>query len=501
MKRKIFLPDSIVHVLLFVGVFGGFIYLSTLNVIRGPSSADDAWIALSAKNIAAGLGYSTSISSTESVLFDPHISTGPTLVLPVALQIYIFGPTVWIPGAVQLFIFNVQLGIFAAIVARYVGWRASLNYIAVLLIFITLASANNWYFGALLGEPVAFAFLLMGTALLAVEIKGRVVLAAICFSLAFLTKQISGFAVAGIVFSWIIVSIYEHTSLLTILRRLTILILVGLSLPITFEAIKLATLGFEGYLVSTKKILDSVSSQTLSLGNVGDRWTRFLSIVHQSYMPLALVVGLAIGSAFLFLLFRYRIPKMNAVLRFAAFAWVGSAVYFGYIILFSNLWTRYLWIGIAIALAAVAAPLLLLEIRGRFTVIFLLLVGIISSGFYSQLQALYTYISTSTVYQERSTVIQILNDHPEVPYASQYWSSIYDVVYLREFEGKWAFGPGVNSLRGKEFIAIVNHVFTDKNSPFFVEVSGTCKLLTHGAKRLEAYYCDAHFWASYPSHI
>lgn len=497
MVKKILYFDSI-SLLLFVVVLIVFLWLSTLNVLRGPSSADDAWIALSAKNITVGNGYSTSVSSSEFVHYDPFISTGPTLVLPVALLIKMFGPLSWIPGTVQLLMFIFQLGAFVAILVCRAGWPSTLAYISAVMLFLLTASANNWYFGALLGEPVALGFLLVGTAFLAVEKTGRAVsAAAICFSLAFLTKQIAAIAVVGIVLSWIVLSIYARKSLFTIIRQFTLLVLVGLSLPLTFEVIKLSTLGFDGYLSLLKKTADSVSSHGYRLGNVIDRWNMFLNIIDQFYIPLALATWLAIGSVVLFVLFVNRYRECYEATRLFIFICAGSIVYLGYILCLSTLRPRYFWIGITIALAAPTIPLLFVGIKWRFAGIFLLLACTISLGLYRPLLELHGHLITSTVAKERSTVVQILNDQPAMPYAAQHWSSIYDVVYLRDLEGRWVFGPDVNDLRGRDFIGIINHPFTDKSSPFFINVNATCELLTPDAKRIKAYYCGSNFWESY----
>jgi len=68
-----------------------FVWLSFPVAVRGLSSADDTFLALAAKTVASGSGYGIPISSGHLVLFAPEISTGATLILPVALFIRIFG--------------------------------------------------------------------------------------------------------------------------------------------------------------------------------------------------------------------------------------------------------------------------------------------------------------------------------------------------------------------------------------------------------------------------
>jgi hypothetical protein len=463
----------------FAIVFALLLSLGIANVLRGPSSADDAWIALTAKNIAVGKGYTTSSSSSKTVQFDPFISTGPSLVLPTALAIYIFGSLVWIPGAVQLFVFVIQLAAVTFLFAKRVSWAPALMFISVLTLLLILISLNNWFFGALLGEPVAFGFICLGVSLLAsyTGLCGTIS-AGLCFSFAFLTKQISLFSVAGIFCAWLAIKIYERSDILSIIKHFLDLVLGCLSIPLAFEAVKLFTLGFEGYQHVIESTLNFAITQESSLLKLSVRWGSVLDIVFQSYMRPALAATIVLVSAVCLMSFINRDSVI--VKRVAAFAWGGTIMHFAYITLLSqNIWPRHLWIGIAIAMVAVSASLLATSRKQRTIFLSLTLTLLLIFSFSRPIFALLEQIDTSTIASERAQVVNFLNDNPNVPYAAQDWSSIYDIVYLRRNEGNWRFGASIHDLQGASFIAVINNSFTEKNSYFFRSVNTNCKPLMH----------------------
>jgi hypothetical protein len=69
-----------------------------------------------AKNVATGLGYSTTASSnTRFVLtrYDPVAGAGPTIVLPAALLVAVFGNTNWVPGIAAILLWTLlMLGVY-----------------------------------------------------------------------------------------------------------------------------------------------------------------------------------------------------------------------------------------------------------------------------------------------------------------------------------------------------------------------------------------------------
>jgi len=475
--------------------------LSIANMLRGPSSADDAWIALAAKNISTGKGYATSLSGSELIQFDPFISTGPTLVLPTALAIYVFGNAAWVPGAVQFCVFVALFALATLLFIKRSGWPNALLYVSVLLLSLMAASVNNWYFGALLGEPVAFGFIFLGLAILAANKERWSALAAgFCFSLAALTKQISIFPVIGIVCAWLAVVIYESSDRQLNIVKVFFAFLLGFLCPVVvFEGVKIIALGVGEYGRVIQSALDA-AIKTDGGFNFNNRSDVFLDILFQSYASPALAVIVIIALLFFLNLLNYGGVGRNVLVakRVAAFAGAGATTHFVYILLASsNIWPRYLWIGIALSFVAILASLLAVSNKQR-NVLYVTLFMIIALGGYRPIYELQKQLVSDRVASERADVVSILDANQKVPYAAQYWSSIYDVVYLRRDEGDWGFGRAMQGLYGNKFIAIINNTHTDKTSTFFRSVEATCNPMKHYSN-FELFECGQSFWLDYQS--
>jgi len=494
MEKKI---DTALCTTALFGVIVFFLWIAVPVVRSGLSHADDAFFAILAKNVATGKGYGYQKSSNEFRLLDPYVnSTGPALVLPIALLIKIFGPLDQLPGAAALVIFILQLIVAAIVIWRRFGWTPTFGFFFAILLLLVLASSNNWYFGSFFGETVAFGFVLIGMALLALARGDRaVVAAALCFSLSVSTKQISLFAVAGIVMAWLIVSIYERKDRTPIFRQLVILILVGSSLPILFEVWKVFALGVAGYKQMFKANWDITAIHAIGNGGRGTRLTTFITTL-RTYLPWQLIIGLALLSALL-LAFSKRTRNRGDeyVGRFALFAWAGAAVYLAYILLVSTLWSRYFWVGIGVILTAISIPILTVPSKVRVLINIMVVLVVVGFGLYRQPLPVREW--NRSVPAERATVMNLLNENPDVPYAAQTGSSLNDILYLRGNQGTWACEPDLGkNLGNRDFIALVNDIFTDKRLKFFKTVVSTCKPLIEQS-RISAYRCGDQFWAKY----
>ena len=497
MDRKV---DGIFCAAALLAVIVVLLWISLPVVGWGLSHADDALLAHGAKSIAVGKGYGWARSNDHFSLFDPALSTGPTLILPIAFLIWLFGTIDQLPGGATLAIFMGQLAITAFVLSRRFGWVPTWGFLATVLWLLMLASARNWYFGVFIGETVAYGFLLIGISSLAISKGNRGIAAAgFCFALAFMTKQICVFAVAGVICAWLVANVVDREERGLLLRRVTILVLVGASLPLAFEAVKLVILGLTGYQDLWRHTVEVSASQAIGNVNKAGRLTTFIKVLNQTYMPVSFLIGLAIASATLFALTRRSQPTGHeGVRRFAIFAGTSAAVYLVYILTVSLLWQRYFWIGVALLLTSISAPLLALGSRLRMAMIVVVVAGSMGLGLHRDMFLVRDFISKSKAPVERASVVKILDEHPKLPYAAQGWSSIFDVLYLRHEEGTWAYEPYLLNLRNQGFIALINDAYTLKNGPFFKAVVTQCEPLTPQG-RLTAYRCDDRFWAQYPA--
>lgn len=484
-------------ILLSIGL-GVLIVLSAFNLMRGPSSADDAWIALSAKNLATGKGYSTSLSSREYLSFDPYISTGPVLVLPASLVIHVVGPLDWVPGAVQLAIFLAQIAVLAFLLGDKVDRKAIVSYIALLLICLSVVSARNWYFGALLGEPVAFGFVLIASVMLIKAQSARnVIIAGVMLSLALLSKQISLFAIIGVVAGWLVLRMVVDGKYWEPVSRSLPFLLFGVSLlPISYELWRLVHLGVEGYRQLLLRQQSATVSHAIGAGDFSERLRSFELIFENSYVPLSVAFCVLIISLGVLVRGQGLREFSRPIGRLYVILGVGALAHLIYILCFSTLWTRYAWIGVSMGCAAVLLPICLMKDTRQVCAGVLLMVIALSLG-WNRLDELYLHVRAGDVAGERARVTNILDANAAVPYTAQYWSSIYDVVYRRRDEGVWAFGDGVENLRNQEVFAVINRPFTDTTSVFYLAVKRGCATLTPGASSIELYRCAREFWDYY----
>jgi hypothetical protein len=410
----------------------------------------------------------------------------------------------WLPALFTTMIFGCQLLVAAGVLWRGFGFTQAAGFVIVMMTLLMLASPSNWYFGAFLGETPAFGFLLIGMAILAVSRTGAMIAtAALCLSLAVLTKLIALFAAVGIVGAWVLVSVYERKPMSQIIWGLGLFFAAGSILPLMYELVQLATLGWSGYIANWKGITPDIAALAVGSGETSDRLAAFVKAFGTRYAsPLVVVCLVAASSlASLFLGDARKVEHVQAV-RFALLAWGGVAVYFTYILLVSTWevpwWPRYFWIGVAVGCCGIAAPALVLGARARMLTAVSIILSIAIFGWYKPLYQLRQWMDASTAPQERASIVQLLDSNPSLPFAADSWNALYDIVFLRKNEGQWVWGSDVERLRGRPFVGITN-VFTNKGGAFFKAVTDSCELLTPGARLVSAYRCSNGFWNAYHS--
>jgi len=80
--------------------------------------------------------------------------------------------------------------------------------------------------------------------------------------------------------------------------------------------------------------------------------------------------------------------------------------------------------------------------------------------------------------------------------ASEYWTSLYDVVYVMREDREWVQDRSIEKLRGRPFIAIIHERFTDKTSHFYRKVTTLCAPEPPRLDIHHLYVCDDSFVTS-----
>jgi hypothetical protein len=489
-KMKNCRTDLTLSALLFILLLVLFVLASaSLALNMGLSSADDGFFASVAKSLTMGQ-YGLPISSAEVSLFDPSIGSGPVLIGIGALATLIFGPQDFL-GLVTLAVFLLQLALVVVLLNRQFSWASVLGFGFASLFLLMLAGKNNWYFGTFMGEAPAFGFVILGAVLLSSgEKRAWQILGGISFALAYLTKQISLFAIAGIIPAWLLYQSRNDENSKTFVKLA--LVISAIAVPVLiFEAIKLILLGLGAYLDLWSRVLHE--TEHMAIGHGGDRLGKFLATLSASYGPVWIISTIIIIFATPLVWRRYKYGKSKAAML-PLMLWSGGLTYAIYIGVLSTMWPRYFWIGIALLAFACGLTVLYLAPRARWVAISTLSL-VFGYHVYTAFDGLLKSSNSGRVCEERSKVLFELSKYPSVPLAGRSWHSFYDLIYLMPLGRTWVTESDLGAIQNQDFMAVLNAAFGDKGK-FFNAVSTGCESMLIG-NRYSLYSCKHKFWAIY----
>jgi hypothetical protein len=344
-------------------VITGFLYLVYGYVFsNGLCCADDAFIAVAAKNLALGDGYATSVLSSGGEglrLFDPALSTGPTLVLPASAIIRVFGSTPWAPGLATALVTTALLTLITLVLGRWLGLVRTLWYLAVMLTLMYTLTAGarfaHWY--ELLGEVPAAMLTILAVALIVWRPTRRryVAWCFLALGLAFMTKTLALLGVVPVVI-WLLVPLVRSRGRNG--RQWTDLAVgaAAFSVPVLlFEAWKISSLGIDAYLVSLRDFGSFLSNTGgAHSGSVWGRVVANSAVLGDNYGfgPLTLLlVLLALGA----------VAHVCADARARTFSRLllgCGATYLAYFVFLSTGNPRYALIGLLLLAASAACVVL-----------------------------------------------------------------------------------------------------------------------------------------------
>ena len=174
---------------------------------------DDSWIAVAAKNLATGHGYTS--STVDIVKFDPGVTTGPTLVLPAAALIKVFGNQYWVPSLTCWLATVIGMAGVWFSIRRFYKDTANAGFVFlgtfIVMVAYSCGGGSDWgsrlyFWHRLVGEVVAGLLIYVGLAtatLSLVRASPKSLLNAssgLCLAAACLCKAISTFALVGLSF-------------------------------------------------------------------------------------------------------------------------------------------------------------------------------------------------------------------------------------------------------------------------------------------------------------
>jgi len=462
---------------------------------RGLCCADDAFFATVSKNLAWGYGYTATLDSAIRP-FDPNITTGPTLVLPVSGAIRLFGNQVWVPGVVHIAIWTMLL--FAAWWSLgAIGSRGRAAIVTAIFPPVAYAVSayhlEQWY--AMLGEVPAALAILVAVALWAVDPSSsrRALVAGLLCALAVLAKLLAALYVATFLGAAIAVALagrHEPTRR----GRATGLLLIGFVIPLlAFETWKFVSLGPDRYIAILQLVGEYVSRQgtsekTLSLADIPTRLDHFSA---RFGIPLSAFVLLALlGGALAWPAGRSAFRRLYSVLL------AGVCLHVGYWLLLSRDWPRYFFIGIVLLCALVAMPYLVLERPARIVLysgaLAFCLLGTVGrlQGPIASLGS--TWFTPSATRASQASIVQFLDSRRDrLPFVSQWWAPVADIEYLskgvQDFRDYKALTPAE---RARSMLVVTNARLdiTDDKEQFHSFVAG-CGQPVFSAPPYAVYEC------------
>ncbi|MES2960940.1 MAG: hypothetical protein V4694_00980 [Pseudomonadota bacterium] len=223
--------------------------LQIFNVFNSHIWRDDAFFAAVAKNLANGDGFSA-VFFDQNYKFHFGISSGPLIILPAALMIFIFGNHYWVPGLTEiLLIWSLLITIFIVadeIVGEKRKWAFGFFALIMSLLFASGDEVKLSLWHNLMGEvPAALLVVLAVLIFSAPKLnKARLAIAGTFLGLAIMAKMIAVIA-SSVVLAMVTIRILYNKKPLS---WIAIPILCFLAPFLAFELSKIILLGWTGYL-------------------------------------------------------------------------------------------------------------------------------------------------------------------------------------------------------------------------------------------------------------
>ncbi len=232
------------------------LFLQIYHVLHYSMWFDDSFFANVAKNLADGVGYKA-VFFDKNYAFHYGISSGPVIILPAALMMFLFGNQYWVPGIANIaLIWSLLIGIFFLaddFLGKEKKWPFGFLALSLALLFSTGSYGNEnpnglvmWQ--SLMGEIPAALCLIVGTFLLFAPRASvrKMLLGGLFLGLAIMSKILAAIAVAAILISYSAKIFTEKNP-----KKIQLIIVVGFCVAAPFalfELVKFIFLGWDKYL-------------------------------------------------------------------------------------------------------------------------------------------------------------------------------------------------------------------------------------------------------------
>jgi hypothetical protein len=483
--RKVAVLSALLF-LLFVA--GSFLYVQVTKALdRTPCCGDDAYFSLVAKNLALHGSYSVPLSSETVSLFDPEISSGPGLILPGAAMIALVGAQPWATSLTTILLFAATLTLMTMLLAtRFQRANVFLYTALCLLALVAITPRQDAPYFAFFGQAPALGYLIVGCALLATS-GGRtswVLVSALCISLALLTKHIALFCALGATGVWFLRELYLNRS-----RTIGLMgvFLAGVAGPLAaFELVKVSVLGLPGFIAHWHGYFFWVSE--LHVGP-NDRLSAFLAIINRPYVVTVSAALFALASLLLTVLLSARRDWRTDEPIFGLMLFAGAITHLLYVFFISSLAPRYFWIGMAMSVFAVMSPVLFVRLRFALPIAVAAFASVATPSAVFNAYQIQLALADGRLAHERKIVLREIANHPDLPIVSQWWATIYDIIYVMNDNHPWYMTNNEHEVPTLRALFVTFDQFSQKTDSFYALVHRLCERVHADMKFYKVFIC------------
>lgn len=259
------------------------ILLLLLVNLKKPWEFDESYNLQIVQNLRSGNGYATNgaFRGSGPYLFDPYISTGPSVLFPIWIVSTIVRNTLLASRLVMLSYFLLMLGALYQLTPRTNFGRFS--YGLMLMAILPIVIATNPLF--VLGEPPAITFFLLATVAMK---RGKTALTGVALAAVILCKL--NFVMAAVAFLFFVIAklaMDRHNSFPEFLRKTMRLVCSFISPLLVFEIYRLISLGGStAYRTNIRELRNFIDSQRL------DSWSASAEFLGTKLISIVDILGL-----------------------------------------------------------------------------------------------------------------------------------------------------------------------------------------------------------------
>lgn len=458
----------------------------------GVNSADDAYFASIAKNVAFGVGYGTTATGQGFKPFDPEIGTGPTVILPVALAIMIFGNKWWVPGTVTTLLWAVTLlFLFLTLRASMVPAAAAGLRDAAIFFLLMIPLVFPFHFGQwsqMLGEVPAAMLLLLSFAIIGCRnLSARTAgLASLLCSLAFLTKILTAPAYFVLLAAIVIRAlVLEKLGVRQTVRYLLVSLAAFVAPLFVFEGYKLVMLSnLDSYVQHASQKMSFIASQGTTREPELSMIERFYdrsAVIAERFGVSVLTILLVSGGAFVLVMRSGHKAAMQVSTLIALTALI-LTIYFLFV---SNGWPRYFVVALILWMSLVALSMAVVPKKQRIALALVCLSGLLVANaaklpFLSHGLERGLFRSShelSSALEVTDTVDALVEtSHEQQILITRWWGATVDVEYYSRNVGVFeAYTPQLLKQPNHPFKTVFNKNFVSLEESGFRELMSLCQ--------------------------